>query len=780
MFHKITSRLLLLAGIPLFLAVALVTNLVIDRYTLVKEMDKLEPTTALGVQIGALIHEAQKERGATGGLLGSGANYFQAVLDEQRILTDERRSALENYLETLEIDHLDGEVAIALNKAVGEMRNIDGVRSRVDARSISGPASVKFYTDHNAAMLDVLKKSAILGKSPIIRQRRLAYLNLLTAKEQAGQERAVLSLAFSKDRFTGQSLKLFSGLVRGQDNFTEAFLAEATPEQVDHYTQTMSDPVMAEVQRIRDVVFTKIDNQAKVAKLFELQTNFGYGGAIHQFKNFILRQNPKYEKRFNEHYERMKKIIDELEAYPVMTDSERAHLAVVRGTIEQYRQATANARDMIEVGASVLAVDKAVKIDDGPAVKALTTLAQGASMGNFGIDPKHWFETITLKIDKLKKVEDKLAADLVASNGELRAEAQTALILLGLFAASIVGLITWAALMVIRGISRPMAKIIDSVRRVADGDLTTALDSDSKDELGELSLSLNHMIEKFRNSMKQVTEATEQLNATVQQTSSVNEDTNQAIQAQQDETTKMLKSVGKMTTMAQDAANNASGASQAAKDANNEARAGENSMQATVAQIQQVATEMEASCSVIAKLDHESKEIGTVLDVIKGISEQTNLLALNAAIEAARAGEQGRGFAVVADEVRTLASRTQTSAEEIHQMIDKLQSGAREAVEAIDRGTVKVKDSVEQAVATGANLTAITDAVSRMNDMNTQIAGAVAEQSAVVAEINRNIGQVNDKAEQTAGYSQQTVAVGSEVSQLSDNLQALVAQFRIS
>jgi len=263
------------------------------------------------------------------------------------------------------------------------------------------------------------------------------------------------------------------------------------------------------------------------------------------------------------------------------------------------------------------------------------------------------------------------------------------------------------------------------------------------------------------------------------QLTSVSEQTNRNIYEQQSQTEQVATAMNQMSATVQEVSSNISITASASEDANRETLKGHQRVEEAVVAVQQLAGRIEGASEVMQQLEKDSDNINAVLEVIKGVAEQTNLLALNAAIEAARAGEQGRGFAVVADEVRTLAGRTQQSAEEINQLIERLQAGSQKAVEVINLSRDEARAVVEQANAAGESLASIAAAVARINDMSVQIATASEQQSATTEEINRNIMLIADVAQQTSLGAGQTAAANDNLSQLAGNLQGLVEEFKV-
>ena len=329
------------------------------------------------------------------------------------------------------------------------------------------------------------------------------------------------------------------------------------------------------------------------------------------------------------------------------------------------------------------------------------------------------------------------------------------------------------------GIKENIAIMGRATHKLAEGELFARMAIESQDEMQQIAHDFNHMAEKFEALVQQIVSATTQLASASEQVSVISQDSATNIDNQRRETEQVATAMNEMAATVQEVARNASEAAGAASHADNEAGAGRAVVRETTASIENLAHEVESAAQVVQQLANDSESIGAVLDVIKGIAEQTNLLALNAAIEAARAGEQGRGFAVVADEVRTLASRTQDSTKEIEGMIEQLQNGARNAVEVMENGREKARTGVDQTKQAVQALDAITKAVATINQMNTQIASAAEQQRATTEEMNRNIININQIAEQTATSAIQTTTASDELARLSAQLQSLVNQFKL-
>ena len=330
-----------------------------------------------------------------------------------------------------------------------------------------------------------------------------------------------------------------------------------------------------------------------------------------------------------------------------------------------------------------------------------------------------------------------------------------------------------------RFIIRPIKDLSEEIERFASGDFTREIEVNSRDELGILAEKMNHAQKKLGSVISEVMEAAGHLSVSSSSMKQAANATSEGLAQQTTETEQVATAINEMSATVQEVARNTDAAANLATEADEHSTEGSNVVMQTVSAINALASEVENTSMVIQQVESDSENIGQVLQVIREIAEQTNLLALNAAIEAARAGEQGRGFAVVADEVRSLAGRTQQSTEEIKVIIEKLQSGAREAVEAMRSGREQTAASVEQASRAGTALESITQSVTSINDMNTQIASAAEEQSAVADEINRSASNIMQVVEDNVGNVHQVENNSQELMQIAQKLEELMGQFKV-
>jgi methyl-accepting chemotaxis protein len=364
----------------------------------------------------------------------------------------------------------------------------------------------------------------------------------------------------------------------------------------------------------------------------------------------------------------------------------------------------------------------------------------------------------------------------VSDSNEATRQALITTLTLSIVAILVIVIISASIVVMITGNINTMLVSLKDIAQ-GNGDLTKRIAQNSTDEIGDLIHWFNLFMDKLHESINEVVKSISPLASVSDDLGTMTTRTSQITEQQSRATDDVTRSVDEMFISVQNVAQNASSAALAAKEADLEAKAGRAVVTQSVESINDLASEVERAAKVISKLEADTENVGTILDVIKGIAEQTNLLALNAAIEAARAGEQGRGFAVVADEVRTLASRTQDSTQEIQRVIEELQAAAQSAAEVMSHSQVQAKASVEQAAKTDESLATITEKVGSITQMNTEIASATGEQEKVSNDIKNNVEGIRANAEAAVKNVQEVETASESLLVISTNLRKITSQF---
>jgi methyl-accepting chemotaxis protein len=363
------------------------------------------------------------------------------------------------------------------------------------------------------------------------------------------------------------------------------------------------------------------------------------------------------------------------------------------------------------------------------------------------------------------------------SNSATKKALTLGMLVTGVTVATLV-LLAWS---ITSSIGTALRSLLASLKDIAsgDGDLTKRISKTSNDELGDVVDRFNQFVDKLHSSITDVVKSINPLTTLSSDLGSLTRETLQLSANQNEATEQVSLVVEEMVSSVKAVSNNANSASEAAIQADKAAKDGHEIVRKTVATINGLAEEVGRAGEVIRKLEADTENVGTILDVIKGIAEQTNLLALNAAIEAARAGEQGRGFAVVADEVRTLASRTQDSTQEIQKVIEELQAAARSAVEVMGQSKQSAQTGVEQAAKTGESLAAITERVEAITEMNRQIATAAEEQERAAYSIKENVLGIKETSETSMHSIQKVEEASLSLVDISGNLHRVTNDFKV-
>lgn len=477
----------------------------------------------------------------------------------------------------------------------------------------------------------------------------------------------------------------------------------------------------------------------------------------------------------------LERINEDLQAAATTADEESLQLAQKsRDTLRQDFQKLASLAGELRPDVEIMERDFGVYFAQAYdlAELMLDSSADFSQLGSRSVAMNQAYDTIRKKLqdfqaDRLQQFQNRFADINKAVDDQVR---------LGVWVGSITFiLLLFFTVPVVRGIKRSLTDVLTSLRDIAEenGDLTVRLHSRSNDEIGQLVYWFNSFMGKLQQVIARVVETSEPLNELAGNLNQMAETANQTIDLQRNASVRAKSAINEISNNVSDVADSATLAAKAASEANRAASTGHEIVAQTISSIQKLATNVLHVQEVIHQLESDSSKVGNVLDVIRSIAEQTNLLALNAAIEAARAGEQGRGFAVVADEVRTLASRTQESTLEIQETIGKLQQAAKSAVQVMQESATQAQVSVEKANNAGDSLQAINQSISNINQMNEKIAQATHIQARVVQEVVQTINEIHDLSEKTAERSALLSSVSQRLATSAGEMSEITRSFRV-
>nr|WP_145255170.1 methyl-accepting chemotaxis protein [Pseudomonas sp. SJZ131] len=385
-------------------------------------------------------------------------------------------------------------------------------------------------------------------------------------------------------------------------------------------------------------------------------------------------------------------------------------------------------------------------------------------------------EAVNSALAKLLEINTRQIAETNQEATDQYSSSFNLVITLLIFATGLTVLFAW---LLTNSITKPIANALGAAEEIAEGNLTRPIIVDGEDEAGRLLAAMAKMQEKLRDTLQRISGSATQLASAAEELNSVTDESARGLTQQNNEIEQAATAVNEMTSAVEEVARNAVSTSEASKNATTSAGDGRDLVQETVSAIERMSADVQSTATLIGDLANESRDIGKVLDVIRGLADQTNLLALNAAIEAARAGEAGRGFAVVADEVRALAHRTQQSTSEIERMIGSIQSGTEHAVDSMRNSTERAESTLSIARGAGLSLDTINTAIVEINERNLVIASAAEEQAQVAREVDRNLVNIRDLSVQSATGANQTSAASNELSRLALDLNNMVGRFSL-
>ncbi len=741
MFKKVSikSQLIFFVAFVIIAFGIVSSRQIYQDYEKSKDFAYLEKTVVLSTKISSLVHELQKERGASAGYLGSKGKKFKITLKKQRVLTNEKLSNLTSYLSKIDLAKINPLMNKPVKDAMQKLKYINDIRSKIDALSIKTTKAIGYYSYINAKLLNSISLIAAKSRSPKITREIFAYTNFLLAKERAGIERAVGANTLARGSFAYGMYVKFNNLIAAQKSYIESFLRYTSPEAKKYYHQLMQAKCVQEVNRIRGTLLESYKKKLIISQLKEI---VGYGGFIHNFKNYVLRGKKKYSDKVAKQYKKIIKLINEYESLKYVSKKEQKLLDTIKSIFYQYKSGLPAVVSANENGLGVRELDKIVKVNDTPAIKALNELSNNF----FTNDSTYWFKVMTQKINLLKKMDDFLAKELLISIKDEKSKAKSSLVFSLVLTIGFILLLLIMAKLIVGNIQTSLEKFekgLLSFFKYLNKEHSNVefIDIDGENEIAVMAKVVNENIKKTRLLLEEDTRLIEEVKNIASKvrdgyirqsisSSTSNAELNELKNIFNDMLSNIADKVCDDINLIQEALKKYQGLDFTfqIENAKGETAKGLNHLAQIIRDIlitnsingntlNQSADILKDDINMLANISdrivsllhstaaltneatkglHDSSEqslevneraneIKSVVQVIQDIADQTNLLALNAAIEAARAGEHGRGFAVVADEVRKLAERTQKSLAEVNSTIQILAQSVSEVVENISQ-----------------------------------------------------------------------------------------------
>ena len=822
---SIRNKLILLLILPVVALLYFASSTIFDRYKSEVEYNNIHSLIGIGVLVGNYVHESQKERGMTAGYIGTSGNKFAEELPKQSAASDKKIEAYLSEVKQMDRSNYSAKFLGMLDKVNDKLAQREAIRQKVLSAGISASEAIGYYTQLNKASIELIAYMIHLSSDAQLIRGEAAYVNFLQSKERAGIERAILTATFASNKFApGMDVK-FAGLMSAQETYFKVFDSLATEDQRKQLQNILKSPVVAEVNAMRKIALTKI-----------YEGNFGVDSSV-WFKTITKKIDllKEMETTLSNDLDKLSVELKEEAIFDLYLYSIALSLVLliglilvlkvsgnILGQLSQLQTAIqkvaetgefnhfTNINNKDEVGQMANSFD-ALLHSLSDAIAESNTVITAIANGEFDLRVKvalkgdlktlkqginHSAENINETMGQLELAIKALKAgtfgvevsnDARGRYGEVLNDTKEAMAILnetitdvntvmsamdqGQFDQRIQAEASGDLDTMKQRVNNAMTVLESAVQDISrvmvaqtSGDLTQVVSSDYQGDLKVVSEAINESSSKMNSTINQILEVAQSVGGSAGEVSSGSEDLSNRTQQASASIEKTSSSMEEMTSAVKQNSEVSQDANQVAADASSESVKGG-----------EIANRAVEAMSVITG---SSQKILDIIGLIDSIAFQTNLLALNAAVEAARAGEHGRGFAVVADEVRVLASSTQKATKQIEETIESLQAASKEAVSAMDQGRKKAHQTEQQANEAGCSLDSIERAVSTIAQMNANIKSASDMQRQQAQLVNSSVENISSVAQNVASGADSTLATSTNVGAIASQLSKLIGQFR--